>query len=498
MIRVARSTIIDAPVEAVWALLRDFNSHESWHPAVAASRIEAARASDEIGCVRDFRLASGDGLREQLLALSDRDRTLTYCILDAPLPLEGYVATIRLKRVTDGDRTFWSWESRFSAPAARADELKQLVADGIYEAGFAAVSRLLARSARPGAEPERGVTVHRPIPVARGEGRALHCNAVVLDAHGGPDQLRWRQVEVPPPGPGEVRLRHTAIGVNFIDIYCRTGYFDLVRPSGILGMEAAGVVLDVGAGVRDIVPGDRVAYAGPPVGAYTELRTMSAELLVPLPAEVSDEVAAAILLKGMSAEFLLHRVHRLREGETVLIHAAAGGVGQLLCQWARAMGATVIGTVGTHEKARVAREAGCAHAIIRTHEDFAAQVRELTDGRGADVVYDAVGRDSFAKSYDALAVCGHLVSFGQASGPIAPIDIASYAGKSATVSRPNFGHYTDTPQKVRSITDNLFRHIRNGTLRAAIDRRLPLRDAAQAHRALESRSTTGAIVLRPD
>src|SRR5690606_13054319 len=160
--------------------------HESWHPAVATSRIEAAGASDEIGCVRDFRLAGGDGLREQLLALSDRDRTLTYCILHAPLPLQGYLATIRLKRVSDSGRTCWSWESRFSAPAARADELKQLVADGIYEAGFAAVSRLLARSARPGAEPERGVTVHSPIPGARGEGRTLHCNAVVLDAHGGP------------------------------------------------------------------------------------------------------------------------------------------------------------------------------------------------------------------------------------------------------------------------------------------------------------------------
>jgi NADPH:quinone reductase-like Zn-dependent oxidoreductase len=320
----------------------------------------------------------------------------------------------------------------------------------------------------------------------------------VLDAHGGPDRLGWRQIEVPPPGPGEVRLRHTAIGVNFIDIYSRTGYFDLVRPPGILGMEAAGVVLDVGEGVRDLEPGDRVAYACLPPGAYCELRTMSARLLVPLPADISDEIAAAVMLKGMAAEFLLHRVHHVCEGETVLIHAAAGGTGQLLCQWARAIGATVIGTVGSREKGRVAREAGCAHVIVYTEEDFVARVRELTGGRGADVIYDSVGRDSFGKSYEALATFGHLVSFGQSSGPIAPIDIAGYAAKSASVSRPNFGHFTDTPEKIRSISDRLFRNFRNGTLRVAIDRRLPLAAAGAAHAALESRSTTGAIVLHSE
>jgi NADPH:quinone reductase-like Zn-dependent oxidoreductase len=263
-------------------------------------------------------------------------------------------------------------------------------------------------------------------------------------------------------------------------------------------MEAAGVVLDVGEGIRDLAPGDRVGYTCRPVGAYTELRTMSAELLVPLPTNLSDEAAASVLLKGMSAEFLLHRVHKLRDGETVLVHAAAGGVGQLLCQWASALGALVIGVVGSREKARIAREVGCAHVIISTEEDLAVRVRTLTDGRGADVIYDAVGRDSFGASYEALATCGHLVSFGQASGPINPIDIAGYASKSATVSRPNYAHYTDTPQKVCSIAANLFRAIRSGTVRPAIDRRLPLRDAAEAHRALESRETAGAIVLLPE
>jgi NADPH:quinone reductase len=499
MVKVTRSTIIDAPIAAVWAILRDFNSHSGWHPAVSASRIEAGRASDEIGCVRDFALADGGGLREQLLSLSDRDHTLSYCILDAPMPLQGYVASIRLKPVTDGDRTFWSWESRFDTPLGREEELTQLVGEGIYEAGFAAVKRMLARGNGP--KPLRlpsaasALSVRR-LPAPRGE--TLRTGAIIVSAYGGADRMTWQEIAVPPPGPGEVRLRHTAIGVNYIDIYCRTGYFDLLTPPGVLGMEAAGIVLDVGDDVPDLSPGDRVGYACPPVGAYCEARTMDASLLVALPDHIDDRLAAAVLLKGMSAEFLLHRVHKLREGQTILVQAAAGGVGQLLCQWARALGATVIGAVGSREKARIAQGAGCAHTIVYTEEDLIRRVMHITGGRGVDVVYDAVGRDTFDKSFGALATRGHLVSYGQASGPVPPVDIGSYAGKSASVSRPNFGHYTDTPEKVRSLTDNLFRAIRMGILRPNIGLMLPLRDAADAHRALETRRTSGSIILIPE
>jgi NADPH2:quinone reductase len=500
MVKVTRSIIIDAPISSVWTILRDFNSHETWHPAVRVSRIEAGRASDEIGCVRDFALTEGGGLREQLLSLSDRDHTLSYCILDAPMPLQGYVATIRLKPVTDGDRTFWSWESRFNTPPDREEELAQLVSEGIYEAGFAAVKRMLAagngpRSRHPPSPAPPTVSARR-LPAARGE--TLRAGAVVVTGYGGADRLTWREIAVPPPGPGEVRLRHTAIGVNYIDIYCRTGYFDLLKPPGVLGMEAAGVVLDVGEGVPDLSPGDRVAYACAPVGAYCERRTMDATLLVALPADIDDRLAAAVLLKGMSAEFLLHRVHKVSAGQTILVHAAAGGVGQLLCQWASALGATVIGTAGSREKARIAREAGCTNTIVYTEEDFVRRVMEITGGRGADVVYDAVGRDTFGRSFDALATCGHLISYGQASGPVPPIDIAGYSSKSASVSRPNFGHYTDTPEKLRSITVNLFRAIRTGILRANVGLMLPLREAADAHRALETRQTSGSIILVPD
>jgi NADPH:quinone reductase-like Zn-dependent oxidoreductase len=491
-VKVVRSTIVDAPIDEVWEVLRDFNGHDRWHPAVSASRIEDRRASDEVGCVRDFALAAGGAIREQLLALSDRDYTFTYCILDAPLPLDGYVATVRLKPVTDGNRTFWHWQSEFRPPAERAAELTRMVGEDIYQAGFRAVKESIARRRAMSGVPRTGAP--RPIAVPADP---VDCGAVVLARHGGPEVLEWRTVSVPPPGPGEVRIRHTAIGVNFIDVYCRTGYFDLVPPGSVPGLEGVGVVTDLGAGVHDLAPGDRVGYAGLPPGAYAEMRSLPARLLVRLPAELDDTTAAAVLLKGMTAEFLLHRVARIKEGDAILVHAAAGATGQLLTQWARALGATVIGTVGSTDKVAAARDAGCAHVIVYTEEDFAARAREIASGRGVDVVFDAVGRDTLLKSYEALATNGHLVSFGQASGETAPVDIAAFAGKSATVSRPNFAHFTDTPEKLRSITDHLFRALRTGMLRPCLPATFPLARAADAHRALEARRTTGATVLLP-
>ena len=486
MVEVIRSTIIDAPIEAVWEVLRDFNSHGGWHPAIAASQIEEGRASDEIGCVRDFQLTTGGALREQLLSLSDRDHTLSYCILNAPIPLMGYVATIRLRPITDGNRTFWRWRGTFRTPPGEEAALARVVGEDIYEAGFAALRAQLSGAAR--------ALARAPHSVSTG---LIDTGAMVVTAFGGPEVLQWRPTTARPPDPGEVRIRHTAIGVNYIDVYCRTGLFDMLTPSRIPGMEAAGVVLDVGAGVANVAPGDRVAYACPPPGAYTDVRTMSAELLVRLPDDIDDLTAASVMLKGMSAEFLIHRVARVRQGDTVLVHAAAGGIGQLLCQWTRALGAEVIGTVGGPGKMAIARASGCAHVIDYKVEDFSARVAEITRGRGADVVFDAVGRDTLAKSYEAMATNGHLVSFGQASGLIEPIDISRYAAKSATVSRPNFAHYTDTPEKVRAITVNLFLTLRNGILTPRPPTVLSLRDAAEAHRRLESRATTGAIILQP-
>jgi len=301
-----------------------------------------------------------------------------------------------------------------------------------------------------------------------------------------------------PPGPGQVRIRHTAIGVNFIDVYCRTGYFDLLRPPGAPGMEAAGVVIDVGSGVRHLSAGQRVGYACPPVGAYSTVRTMDAELVIPLPDFISDDIAAAGLLKGITAEFLLHTVHPVKSGDVVLVFAPAGGVGRLLCQWANHLGARVIGATSSEKKAEVARRCGAHDVITPGDASLEEQVMALTQGRGADVIYDAVGQDSFAHSVASLATCGHLISFGQASGDIGMRDIGSLASKSATISRPNYGHYTDTPDKLQRIMKRLFDMIDRRIVTIDIGQRFALKDAADAHRALEDRATTGSTILIPN
>lgn len=489
MVKVFRSTVIDAPLNAVWEVLRDFNAHHAWHPAVAESRIELGLAPDQIGAVRRFRLAEGGGtLREQLLSLDDRAHRVTYCILDAPLPLLGYVATLELKRVTDGERTLWRWWSEFRAPPGEEEALGRLVAEQIYEAGFAAVKRHFGQAARPAPTP--AAPTQRP---ATGASVAGH--GVVLRRHGGPEELAWEAVSAPPPGPGEVRLRQTAVGVNYIDVYCRTGYFPLVTPPAPLGMEAAGVVLDVGAGVSGLAPGDRVAYAGPPVGAYVEVRTLPAELVVALPPAIDDVTAAAVLLKGLTAEFLLHRVQPVAAGDWILVHAAAGGVGSLLCQWASQLGARVIGTVGSGDKARQARANGCAEPIVTAEADWVERALEITGGAGVTAIFDAIGRDSVARGLGALAPCGHIVSYGQAAGPLEPLDLAAFAAKSARVSRPNYGHYAGTRAQVAAGSRRLFTALERGLVTVEIGQRFALRDAAEAHRRLEARQTTGSTVL---
>ncbi|MCP4381949.1 MAG: zinc-binding dehydrogenase [Hyphomicrobiales bacterium] len=507
VVRVSRSTVIDAPVDVVWRLLRDFNSHESWHPAIAESRIDAGEPGDSVGSVRSFRLADGSALREQLIALSDRDRELTYCLLEAPIPLVEYVATMRLRPITDGGRVLLTWESRFRPPVDRAEALSRIVAEEIYEAGFAA---LQARFGRPDARQppippppsthpsQTPVDAVRPSEVTPSVGAVQEeGTAIIVERFGGPDVMSVATVGAPEPGPGEVRLRQSAIGVNFIDIYCRTGYLQLLTPPGVPGMEAAAVVRDVGSGVSHLSPGDRVVYACEPVGAYAEMRTMDAALLIPLPDNIGDEVAAAVFLKGLAVEFLIHAVHPVKAGDTILVHAAAGGTGLLLCQWANALGARVIGTVSNRKKAERALGAGADRAIVTTEEDFVEEVSRLTGGGGVDIAYDGVGAATFGRSLETLAIRGHLVSFGQASGPVGAWDIGAMASKSVTISRPSFGHYTTDPVELRAMAGRLFDAVRREVVRPTIDSRFPLTEAAAAHARLESRESIGAIILVP-
>lgn len=512
MVRVLRSGVIDVPLEDAWRVLRDFNSHDRWHPAIAASEIEDGLPPDTVGAVRAFSLADGGRLREQLLRLNDRDHELTYCLLEAPLPLFGYVATIRLRPVTDTGQTFWRWQSSFTAPPDQVAALTDLVGNGIYQAGMRGLEQSLRRPA-PEAHADRAPQVQRasalaPVqaipavaearmaPPAPASGRqALKAGAIVMERHGGPEVLEFRQIEVPAPGPGEVRIRQSFVGVNYIDVYCRTGYFDLLRPPGVPGMEAAGTVESVGAGVTHLSPGDRVAYACGPVGSYAACRTMDAELVMPIPPHIGEDVAAASLLKGVTAGFLLHDVHSVTAGDTVVIHAAAGGVGSLLVQWARSIGAHVIATVSTHDKAQIARRLGAHDVIIGRGEEFVEAVMEITRGKGADVIYDAIGKDSFDASIAALAIRGHLISFGQASGPIGARDIGALTSRSVTLSRPNYGHYTDTRALMTMQSQRLFAAVEAGYLQLATPTVYPLAEAARAHADLENSRTTGSMVL---
>jgi NADPH:quinone reductase-like Zn-dependent oxidoreductase len=483
MQRVVRSAVIDAPIERVWTVLRDFNSHDQWHPVVADSHIENGEAADQVGCVRNFHLRDGNHIREQLLALSDEEHVSTYCILDATVPLRRYVATVTLKRVTDGDRTFWHWESTFDTPPGRERELAEMVGAGVYEAGFAGLSRYLREDRRPAS------------PLPRVVVGTMTGQAVVLTGFGAGDRLRLEAVEVSPPGPGEVRLRQSFVGVNFIDVLIRRGTFAMVTPPAPIGMEAAGTVVDVGEGVHQLMPGDRVAYAHAVPGAYATLRTLPADRLVTLPAAVAPETAAGVLFKGMTAEYLLHRVHAVKAGDWVLVHAAAGGVGLLLCQWARHLGARVIGTVSTEEKARLAREHGCEVPVVASDYRFADAVKTATRGQGVAVVYDSIGAAAARDNYDALAPTGHWVSFGEATGALEALDPHRQMAKSLRLSRPVLFHYTADPARLVEMASRVFSLVASGVLRATIGSRFPLAAATAAHEALEARRTTGAIVL---
>jgi NADPH2:quinone reductase len=321
--------------------------------------------------------------------------------------------------------------------------------------------------------------------------------AIRIHRYGGPEVLQWEEVALGPPGPGEVLVRHTAIGVNFIDIYNRTGLYPLPSLPAVLGREAAGIVVATGSGVDSIRVGQRVAYVLS-LGAYAEERILPAESLIPLPEDVSDRQAAAMLLKGLTAHYLLRKTYPVRPGDTILFHAAAGGVGLIACQWAKRLGATVIGTVSTPEKAEIARNHGCDHAIVYTKENFVERTREITGGRGVPVVYDSVGRDTFEGSLDCLAPRGLLVSFGQSSGPVPPLSLHVLADKgSLYVTRPTLATYVGSPEELRSAADELFQMVRSGAIRIEIGQLCPLSEAARAQSDLEARRTIGATVLLP-
>jgi NADPH2:quinone reductase len=320
--------------------------------------------------------------------------------------------------------------------------------------------------------------------------------AVRIYEHGGPEIMSWEEVEVGDPGPGEVRVRNTAVGLNYIDTYQRSGLYPMQLPL-VLGSEGAGVVEKVGPKVKGLKVGDRVAYAGP-IGAYAEVLLRPAARLVKIPAGIEDDTAAAMMLKGMTAWYLCRRTYKVKKGETILVHAAAGGVGQILCQWTKYLGATVIGTVGSEEKAALAKKAGCKHVIVTSKEKIPERVKAITKGKGVPVVYDGVGKDTFTDSLDCLSPLGMMVSFGNASGAVPPVNIGILAQKgSLFLTRPTLVNYTATTEDLATAARELFAVVKKGAVKIKINQTYPLREAAQAHKDLQERKTTGSTVLLP-
>jgi NADPH2:quinone reductase len=323
----------------------------------------------------------------------------------------------------------------------------------------------------------------------------MKAHTIRIHEYGGPDVLRWEEADVPKPGSGEALIRHTAIGLNFIDTYHRTGLYPMDLPTG-LGREAAGIVESVGPDVTDVAIGDRVVYAGGPLGSYSEQRVIDTAGLVPVPAFISDEVAAAVFLKGLTAWYLLHRSYRVRQGDPILLYAAAGGVGSLASQWAKRLGAMVIGIVGTPAKAKLAKAQGCDHVIMADNTDIPGAVKSLTGGAGVAAVYDSVGRDTFFTSLDCLRPHGTMVTFGNASGAVDPFAPAELARRgSLYVTRPILEHFVETRTKLLQAAEELFTFIRNDKPVIRIGQKYALKDAAQAHRDLEARKTTGSTIL---
>lgn len=323
--------------------------------------------------------------------------------------------------------------------------------------------------------------------------------AIVINQTGTPEVLQWVDYDPGPPGPGEVRLRHEAVGLNFIDVYHRTGLYPLPSLPAVPGMEGSGTVEAVGDGVTEVAAGDRVAYAGLPPGAYAQVRRIPADRLVKLPESITTRQAAAMMLQGMTARYLLRGCFDVKAGDTILIHAAAGGVGSIVCQWAKHLGAAVIGTVGSEEKAATATANGCDYPILYTKEEFVARVKEITEDRGVDVVYDSVGQATFMKSLDCLRPLGTMVSFGQSSGPVAPLELGHLSAKgSLFLTRPTLMTYTAKRENLLIHARDLFEVVEKGVVKVEIRQTYPLSDAARAHRDLEGRRTTGSSILLPE
>ncbi len=493
-ITVIRAAVIDAPIDQVWEVLRDFNSHEGWHPAVTSSVMENEFDGDMVGGVRRFSLSDGAELREQLLSHSDRDHLLSYCILDSPLPLFDYVATIRLKPVTDGNRTFWDWRAQFRAPEGSAAKLENLVGRQIYEDGFTGLRKFLADQTAPS---ESLAPEQPPETAAAIGGEQLASKAVVVDAVGGPEVMSLSDVTVPGPKPDQVRIRQKAIAVNFLDLKQRRGISAGLDLPGTPGLEGVGEIIDAGNQVNGLFPGDRVAYLSRNPGSYTNIRCINADACIPLPDGISD-IDASVLLKGTTAALLLTRVFRASANMSILIESISGGLGHLLSQWAKSMDITVIGTASSTEKARFSRKRGCDYPLLDNDwESITAEIMRVTNGRGVDFWVHTNGPHGLDAALACLAPCGQCAIVGDREGESIPLDVNLLKERSLTVSAPVCFDYFRNRSYLQRLAHQLFSKIQNQTI-IPVAEVFPLSQVAEAHHRIESRRNMGHVVLIPD
>ena len=495
-ISVIRSAVIDAPIDQVWGVLRNFDGMESWHPAVSACRMENDVGGDVVGGVRVLNLADGIELREQLLRHSDLEYTFSCCILDASVPLFDYTATVRLKPVTDGNRTLWDWRARFRAPADRATELENMVGRQIYEAGFTGLRKFLAgeTASPPSPPPSHEEPTESASTVGSGD---LISRAVVVSATGDPEVMSLSEVTVPAPGPEQVRLRQTVIAINYEDIKHRRGISEGLDLPGTPGLEGVGEVIDVGKQVNGIFPGDRIAYMSRTPGAYAAIYCIDADACIPLAPGISDNEAST-LLKGVTAGLLLSRVFRAAPNATILIQSVSGGVGHLLSQWAKSMNLTVIGTASTIEKAKFSRDHGCDYPIVVDDDSkLPAEVMRITRGRGVDYWVHSSGARGLDTAFACLAGCGHCAVIGDRDGESVSLNVNVLKDRSLTVSAPVCFDYFSDRTYMQRLAHHLFSKIQSRAIVPAIES-YPLSQAAEAHHRIEDRRNMGAVVLTPE
>ena len=491
---IIRSAVIEAPVDRVWALLRDFSGWQSWHPSVTRSQMENDFDGDAVGSVRRLGLTDGVEIREQLLCCNDRDTSFTTGILDAPLPLFDYVSTVQLRPVTDGNHTFWHWRTHFRAPDGRCPELEVRIGQELCEGGFTGMRQFLAEQEAPARAPTAATASLMP---PRPVGAHLPSAAIVVAATGGPEVMSLKQMSVPPPKARQVRIRQTAVAVNTLDIRQRTGATSAFELPGTPGVEGVGEVIDVGTQVHGLFAGERVAYLSSQPGAYCEIRCIDADFCLPLPDGLSD-IEASALLKGVTAGLLLGRVFKTAPGAWILIPSVAGGLGHLLSQWARALEMTVIGTVYTTEQARFSREHGCGHPILLTDPNrLAAGVMRLTNGRGVDCwVHDNNGGVGLDTAVSCLARRGQIAVIESLNEQPLGVNVNDLKRRSLTLSAPvGFDFFVDRPYFQR-LAHHLFTMIQHHTVTPVFNR-FPLGQAAEAHRHAIDREHMGSVVLIP-